>query len=183
MQKKRQKLTHLILSAFFAAIICVGAFLKIPVGGIEITMQTLFVMLSGALLGQKYATLSVVLYLALGLSGLPVFTKGGGATYVLEPSFGYLVGFVPCAFLCGVLAKRRTNIGTLFAVFLVSLLPVYLLGTAHLYLVSRFYLSTSLPFSSLLMMGVVVFLPVDILCCLLGAWITKTIRPRIARYG
>ena len=182
MQKKYQKLTYFILSAFFAVFIFVGALLKIPVATTHITLQTLFVLLSGALLGPKYGTLAVILYLALGLLGIPVFTKGGGPAYILEPSFGYLVGFVPCAFCFGYLAKRCSRFGVLFFSAIVSLLPVYLFGTMYFYLVSRFYLGSSFSLSSLLVLGVVMFLPVDILSCLLCAWITKIIRPSISRY-
>lgn len=175
MQKQHRNLTYLILSALFAAMMGASALLKIPTAGVEITLQTLFVMLSGALLGPKYGTLSVLLYLAMGLLGIPVFTKGGGPAYVLEVPFGYLVGFIPCACLSGILTRQKTHIGALFLGFIVSLLPVYLFGAAHFYLISHFYLGRSLSFSSLLIAGVFVFLPVDVLSCLLGAWITKTV--------
>lgn len=182
MQRQHQNLTYFILSAFFAAILGVSALFKIPAAGVEITLQTLFVMLSGALLGPKYGTLSVILYLAMGLLGIPVFTKGGGPAYVLEPSFGYLVGFIPCACLAGVFARQKTHIGALFLCFFVSLLPVYLFGAAHLYLISHFYLGRSLSFASLLIAGVLVFLPVDVFSCLLSAWITKTATPNFRHF-
>lgn len=182
MHKTHRKLTYLILSALFAALISVGAFLKIPAVGVQMTMQTLFVLLAGEMLGAKYGALSVLLYLAMGLLGLPVFTKGGGPAYVLEPSFGYLLGFVPCALLSGHFMQNKTHIGKLFLSAVLSLFPVYLLGVAHLYLISRFYLGRSVQLFPLLTTGMLIFLPVDVLSCFVSAWITKIVRPNIRRY-
>ena len=85
----------MILVALFAALIAVGAFIRIPVPLVPFTMQTFFVVLAGMLLGKKLGAASALVYLAIGLIGIPVFTQGGGIGYVLKPSFGYLIGFIP----------------------------------------------------------------------------------------
>ena len=84
----------MILVALFAALIAVGAFIRVPVPLVPFTMQTFFVVLAGMLLGKKLGGASALVYLAVGLIGIPVFTQGGGIGYVLKPSFGYLIGFV-----------------------------------------------------------------------------------------
>ncbi len=89
------KTKMLLLTALFAALTAVGAFLKIPIPPVAITLQTLFMVLAGLLLGAKYGALSQLVYVALGLVGLPIFTQGGGFSYVLMPSFGFLLGLIP----------------------------------------------------------------------------------------
>jgi biotin transport system substrate-specific component len=74
-------------------------------GSHVITAQIPAVWLAGVLLGPRLGCLSVVLYLALGLSGVPVFTNGGGFSYVHEPTFGYLIGFVPAVILVGITSR------------------------------------------------------------------------------
>ena len=82
----------MMLVALFAALIAVGAFIRVPVPLVPFTMQTFFVVLAGMLLGKKLGGASALVYLAIGLIGIPVFTQGGGIGYVLKPSFGYLIG-------------------------------------------------------------------------------------------
>ena len=87
------KTKTLIYCSLFTALIAVGAFIKIPVPVVPFTLQYLFTMLAGLLLGSRKGTLSVVAYMLLGLAGLPIFSEGGGFWYVLKPSFGYIIGF------------------------------------------------------------------------------------------
>lgn len=83
------------LAALFAALTAIGAFLQIPVGITSITLQFLFTSLAGLLLGAKWGALSQLVYVILGLVGLPVFTQGGGPGYLLQPSMGFLLGLIP----------------------------------------------------------------------------------------
>lgn len=95
----------MILVALFAALIAVGAFIRVPVPLVPFTMQTFFVVLAGMLLGKKLGAASALVYLAIGLIGIPVFTQGG-IGYVLKPSFGYLIGFIVAAFITGAIVRR-----------------------------------------------------------------------------
>jgi biotin transport system substrate-specific component len=97
----------MMLVALFAALIAVGAFIRVPVPLVPFTMQTFFVVLAGMLLGKKLGGASALVYLAIGLIGIPVFTQGGGIGYVLKPSFGYLIGFVVAAFITGAIVRKR----------------------------------------------------------------------------
>lgn len=110
-----------------------------------ISFQVGAVLLTGCLAGKNAATLSQIAYLALGLVffrtfGLQVFTQGGGLGYVQEPSFGYLIGFVPAAWYCGLLAFRTkptleilasgclAGLGWIHACGVTYLVLAYLLG-------------------------------------------------------
>lgn len=76
------------LSALFAVLTALGAFIRIPFPLVPITLQTFFVFLSGTLLGSRAGALAQVLYVGMGLIGLPVFTGGGGvpSTFSIPPS-------------------------------------------------------------------------------------------------
>lgn len=104
MKKQPLKTNQMILSALFTALISIGAFIKIPIPVVPFTLQFLFTMLAGLLLGGRLGTLSVLVYILLGLVGLPVFTEGGGLAYLLKPTFGYIIGLWPLFLYCFILA-------------------------------------------------------------------------------
>ena len=102
---KTNKTKNLAYCALFTALIAVGAFIRVPVPVVPFTLQYLFTMLAGLLLGPRLGTIAVGTYVLLGLVGLPIFTQGGGFWYVFQPSFGYLIGFCVGTFVTGWLAS------------------------------------------------------------------------------
>ena len=131
---------HLTLCALFAALIAIGTHIKIPTPLLPLTLQTLFVVLSGLVLGRKYGAASVCVYVLAGLIGLPVFT--GSA---LNPTFGYILGFIPGAWLAGYSAEKyRPCFMTWTAGGLAGIAVIYALGIPYYYLMSRYYLGNEL---------------------------------------
>lgn len=114
--KRRSTATDLALIASFAALIGACSFMPaIPVGVVPITLQTFAVMLAGAVLGSQRGALAVLLWMAVGIIGFPVFTAGGaGLAPFAGPSVGYLVSFPFAAFLTGFIVERlpRKRIAT-----------------------------------------------------------------------
>ena len=100
------KTRTMILCALFAALTAVGAFFKIPFALAAISLQFLFTAMAGVLLGAGYGALSQAVYVLIGLVGVPIFALGGGFSYIFQPTFGFLLGLIPCAFVIGKLAKR-----------------------------------------------------------------------------
>ncbi len=96
----------LVYIALFAALIAAGAFIQIRVLSIPYTLQTFFCLLAGSFLGARRGAAAAGAYVLIGLIGLPIFTAGGGFQYVVYPSFGYLLGLVPTAFLSGLLLRK-----------------------------------------------------------------------------
>lgn len=90
-----------------------SARLELPADPVPITAQTLAVLLAGALAGSRRAALGVLTYLAAGAAGLPAFAAGGGPLYFFGPTGGYLVGFVPAAYVAGRLMERGWGRGAL----------------------------------------------------------------------
>ena len=107
----------------------------IPTYSLGVTYQIGAVLLVGCLGGKNAGALSQIAYLALGLAWLPVFDQGGGLGYLKQPSFGYLLGFVPGAWICGFLAfKRAAKLENLAFSCICGLVAVHFIGLCYLIL-------------------------------------------------
>ena len=131
------RLREMVLCGLFIALVAVGALIRIPVGSDVYTLQFMFTLLAGLLLGARLGALAVGTYVVMGLVGIPVFASGGGPSYVLQPTFGYLVGFTIQAWVCGKLARQGTaevTLSRLLGINLVGMVIVYVLFLAVLQL-------------------------------------------------
>lgn len=154
------KTKDMCLYALFAVLIGVGAFIKLPISIVPVTLQTLFVILAALILKEK-AVYSVLLYIGIGLLGIPVFASGGGISYVLVPSFGYLIGFVVCAYFVG--HFQYQNYIKTFIVCLIGMLLIYLIGMLYFALLQYFYYGQSYSVMFLLTSLFLVYIPGDLL--------------------
>lgn len=124
-------------STFLEAFVAMPAFNwstnSIQTYSLGVTYQIGAVLLVGCLGGKNAAALSQIAYLLLGLTWFPVFAQGGGIGYLSKPSFGYLLGFVPGAWLCGYLAfKSAPRLESLASSCLCGLLIVHAVGVSYL---------------------------------------------------
>lgn len=165
------KTKTLIYCSLFTALIAVGAFIKIPVPVVPFTLQYLFTMLAGLLLGSRRGTISVVAYMLLGLAGLPIFSEGGGLWYVFKPSFGYIIGFCLGTYVTGRIAehlKKKTVFRYLFA-NLAGLMVVYACGMIYYYIVCNYVINTPIGIWPLILYCFLLAVPGDIALSILGA--------------
>jgi biotin transport system substrate-specific component len=171
--------------ALFAALTAVGAFVRIPLPFVPFTLQTFFVALSGVLLGAKKGMLSQLVYVFAGLAGAPIFTKGGGIGYVLEPTFGYLAGFVASACIIGRFAERMKGTGILkiYGMILAGVLVTYLVGVPYLYIISNLYLGVEMSVGKAVYYGFVMFIGGDAVSLYLAAAISSKLLPALRRAG
>ena len=96
------KVKDMTLTAVMAALICITGPLTIAIGPIPLSLATFAVYLAGAVLGKKRGTLAVAIYLLIGLIGIPVFSGfSGGFQKLAGVTGGYLIGYLPCAWLSG----------------------------------------------------------------------------------
>jgi len=181
MRKTKLYIRNTVLCALFAALTAIGAFIKISSPLVPITLQTFFVILAGILLGGKLGALSAFCYMATGLAGFPVFTGGGGFSYVLYPTFGYIIGFCAGAYIAGVIAGKKTSpsFWRLFAASLAALALIYASGMAYYYMINRFYLGRNVGLRVLLINLFLVFLPGDITLAALASLIGRRLLPII----
>jgi len=137
------KVKDLIFISLFTALAIAGAFLRIPLPFLSITFQLLFAVLAGIILGPIKGMIAMTIYLLLGLVGLPVFSLGGGLGYITQPSFGFILGFIPGAYITG-LAYNKFNLKPYpraLLSFLAGAFVVYLIGITYMFFILKFYLA------------------------------------------
>jgi biotin transport system substrate-specific component len=158
------RLKYFLLSSLFAALTAAGAFIKIPLPVVPITLQTFFVMLSGSLLGSKFGALSQVIYLAVGLCGPLVFAYGGGPAYIFQPTFGYLLSYPIAAFVIGYLIERRRerpSLAYLCASNALGVLLILTIGAIVLFFNLKFIVQKPISLAMLVTTYYLAFLPGD----------------------
>ncbi len=168
---KKLQLRELVLCALFIALITIGTFIRIPVGTDFFTLQFLFTLLAGLMLGARLGTIAVAAYVLLGLLGVPVFASGGGPAYLLQPTFGYLLGFILQVWFCGQFSRKVRNVSfrSLMAVNFGGMVIVYLIGITWFYLVSNYVIDAPIAlWTAILYCGILQAGP-DFLLCMAAA--------------
>ena len=134
-RQQRSWLLDAALVLLFSAFVGLTAQVEIPLWPVPLTLQTLGVLFTGAVLGSRRGALALVLYLAEGAAGLPIFAGGAsGVAHLLGPTGGYLAGFVVAAGVVGWLAERgwdRRLVWTALAMLAGNVI-IYALGVAWL---------------------------------------------------
>jgi biotin transport system substrate-specific component len=156
----------LIVGASLLMILAARASIYLPFTPVPITLQTLVVMLAGATLGSRRGALAMLLYLAEGATGLPVFAGGGGILYLLfAPTAGYLWSYPLAAFAVGYLCEHNLDRSILTSIL--AMLPgtciIYVLGVSWLAIVA--HLSLWQAFSA----GMLPFIPGDLIKVVIAA--------------
>ena len=159
--------THdLVLCALCAAVTCVLAPLSVPLAGeVPISLATFAVLLSGILLGAKLGGLSQLIYVLLGSVGVPVFAGWtGGIGITMGVTGGYIIGYIPMAFIVGLIYYRygRNASGVLkytvmFIAMVLATAVLYIFGTAW------FMAQTGMTLGASLAACVIPFLPGDLI--------------------
>lgn len=169
--------------SLFTALTAVGAFIKIPVPVVPFTLQFLFTMLAGLLLGGRLGAVSVGAYALLGLAGLPVFAEGGGFWYVLKPSFGYIIGFILASYVTGKLTEKAIwqTFGKILTANFIGLAIVYGAGMAYYYVICNFVIDTPIGMWPLFLYCFLLAVPGDIFLCFVAAVLARRVKPLIAR--
>lgn len=172
---------QLALISLMAAVICVLGPLAftIPVSPVPISLGSLAVYFVVSVLGMKLGTISVTIYILLGLAGVPVFTNfTGGPAKLFGPTGGYIVGYIFLALICGFFVDKFGN-----------KLPVYLLGmilgTVVLYLFGTIWLGylLDLTFAKALAAGVLPYIPGDIIKLAVAMALGIQVRKRLLKAG
>jgi len=176
------------MTAVFAALAVVAAMLVRFAGSIvPFSLMPLMAMLAGGLLGSRLGALSMIVYILLGLIGVPVFASPpfGGPAYVLQPTFGFLPGFAGCAYVIGMLLKNKEDSGfsRYFLSMTAGVVVYYLVGLPYLYAILTFYLGKTVSAAQVLKIGFTPFIALDLVKAVLAVVLARAVYRRLNAYG
>ena len=156
---------QLTMTALFVALIAVGAFIRVPLPNCPFTLQI------------RLGAASVGIYIVLGLIGVPIFTSGGGPGYILQPTFGYLIGFMVGAYVVGRIAESMDTLSfkRLLVGSILNLLIVYGLGMIYLYFIMNLYLGKPIGVEAVIITCFLIPVGPDIFLCAVAASLGKRI--------
>ena len=163
----------LVYTALFAALTAVGAFLRIPMGYSSVTLQYLFTAMAGLLLGRRWGALSHAVYV------LPIFTMGGGFGYVFQPTFGFLLGLIPAAWVVGAVAGESLDPKRMALASLAGLATLYAVGMPYMALILNAYMGKGMTLSAILWAGMLPYLPGDAVKIVVAAGVCPILRRRL----
>ena len=158
----KNKTRMMILAALFAALTAVGAFIRFPLGTMSVTLQFMFTAMAGVLLGAKWGAVSQ-------------------AVYVMQPSFGFLLGLIPTAWAIGRLTEKENGHWRIALACLAGLAVLYLIGLPYMYLIMKLYLHKSITVWTAVKAGMLVYLPGDAIKIALTVLLYKPLRRAIIK--
>ena len=170
----------MVMISLMAAVICIlgPLSLAIPISPVPISLTNLAVYFTIYVLGTKKGTISYLIYLLIGLIGIPVFSGfTGGPAKLLGPTGGYLIGFIFMALLSGLCIEHTENRNVHFIGMLLGTAVCYLFGTVWLAKLAV------MSFDAALAAGVIPFIPGDLTKIVLALLIGPTIRARLRKAG
>lgn len=180
-KKQSFRSIDIAMCAMFAALMAIGANIAsfLIVGGVPITLQTLFAILAGAILGSRLGAISMTVYMLMGLAGAPVFAKfSGGFSVIFSHTFGFILSFILVAYVTGKMIEAKSNpqFRTFLVAAFVGLFLNYFLGTNYMYYAFKLWVEAPPDFTyGMAWMWMMVPLPKDILLTIFAA----VISPRI----
>lgn len=179
----RTQIRRTVLSSVFAALISAGAFAAVPIGPVPIVLTSFFVTLSGLLGGFRIAVTSVIVYLILGILGLPVFAGGSGGFAVLTgPTGGYLFGYILAASLSGLIFRPGNSITRPAFILLAS--AAALTAAVSIYIPGLLWLKLSLglEWEKALNIGILPFIPGDLIKAAAAVALTVALKDRFVSF-
>ena len=173
--KKSMNTRNMAFAALFAAIICAASPFTIPIGPVPLSLATLAIYLAAATLDWRFGTLSVLVYVLIGLVGVPVFSNfSGGIQKLVGPTGGFIVGYIVCALIVGLIVGRLETIKWIYPAAMV-------LGTAVLYAIGTawFVILMKVTLQKALVLCVVPFLIGDAAKIILASVLAPILRKRV----
>ena len=170
--KRREYLYAIAMMALSIAMTTIGAYISIPIGTIKITLQFLVTNTVCLLLGKKWGGLSIWIYILMGLVGLPIFSQfAGGLSYVLQPSFGFLIGFAVGGQVAAFVREKsgKDTYLTYFISSLIGLVVLDVIGVVYGAIIMYGYMHSAMSVWKFLVAFLLPFIPIDIAKCALSA--------------
>lgn len=185
MKAKQWTIADMTYCGLFTALIAAGAFIKISIPvqpfPMNFTLQWLFVLLAAFVLGPRLACASVCVYLAIGLTGVPVFAAGGGPAYLLRPTFGFLIGFAAAAYVVGTVDKflHSGSFGRMMIAAVCGLFTMYLSGMVYFYLISNYVIHMPVSWEIVFINCFLLTVSGDTVLCVLAVALARRVRAAV----
>lgn len=180
----KQKFHSMVGAAFIAAVMAILSQFTIPGGAVSMTLQTFVCALAGGLLGSRWGAVSILVWLLLGLLGIPVLTMGkAGPGIFLSPVGGYYIGFIIMAGLSGFRPAVKGYFIRQFLLALAGLLICYALGTIWFMGYFSLGLGKEMPLWMALTMTVFPFVIFDLIKVSVGIFCGVRIRNALVQSG
>lgn len=174
------KTKTMVLIAMMAAVTCIlgPLSLAIPVSPVPISLTNLAVYFAVYVLGMKLGSISYLIYMLIGLVGLPVFSAfTGGPQKLFGPTGGYIIGFFFMALICGFFIDKWSNLVLHFVGMVLGTAVCYLFGTAWL------AYQAGLTFQAALAAGVIPFIPGDLVKIVISLLVGPVLRKNLRKAG
>ena len=160
------KAREITLCALFAALMGIGANVSplLVIGGVPVTLQLMFAILAGGILGSRLGAISMTVYLFVGLVGAPIFAQfKGGPASLLSPTFGFVISFILVAYLTGKCLEGKRSWFTYTFAGVLAISANYLIGTNYMFLAFKYWVEAPGDFSYLVAWSwMLAYLPLDL---------------------
>ena len=181
------KTRKLAMTSVMAALMCLAgmALHWVSPALVPFSILPVLVLMSGIILGAEYAAMAMLLYLVLGLFGLPVFSAApfGGVGYILKPTFGFLLGNVAAAYVVGRVYREGSLQWAIVGV-LAGLVTLYLFGLSYLYIILHWVLHRPTSVAGVMVIGFIPFIFWDLIKAGIAVWVgLEVVRRRKASKG
>lgn len=179
------KIKDLTIMAITEALLIVCSKFSFQIGPIPLTFQTFAVFIIPLILGIKKSAIVFLLYILLGIVGLPVFSEGGGWNYIFKPSFGFIIGFFFASIVIGI-ASKSNKFYLKYILSTIGLLIINLFGVIYMYFIMNYYLELDKNISYIISVAVIPFIAKDfitmILSCIIYSRLKIIIYPKEIQY-
>lgn len=160
------KIYDIVICSLFAALMAIGANVSsfLTIGGVPVTLQLMFAIIAGGLLGSRLGALSMAVYLFIGLAGAPIFAQfKGGPASIFSPTFGFILSFIVVAYIAGKLLTSPPKKTAYLYTGAAAILLNYLIGTNYMYAAFRWWAEAPEGFSyTMTWSWMAVYFPLDL---------------------
>ncbi|MBT2657551.1 biotin transporter BioY [Bacillus sp. ISL-18] len=187
---RKLRALDLTLAAMFVALMAIGANIStiapfLHVGGVPITLQTFFAILAGAILGSRLGSIAMIVYMLVGLVGVPVFADfTGGLSIIIRPTFGFILSYILAAFIIGKIVETNKSLPAFIIASLIGMAVNYLFGTNWMYFAYKLWGSAPEGFSyKMAWLWMVAPLPKDLFLSILAGIMAHRLEKTVLSKG
>ena len=172
---------RIAIDSIFLALLIVSSYISIPLSDISLTLQVLVVLLLALILPFIDAEIIIIIYILMGLLGIPVFSSfSGGISKIFTPSFGFIISFLFIPVVIKLMSFIKINNLLLKIIFnsFISIFVIYLIGILYLFVIKGVY---EINIISFIVISILPLLPFDIIKVLIACSISDKIKPILER--